>query len=287
MTTRNILKDNAVLVRLNIRKWTGEMLDRRITEEVAEANEAQSGMSAGRYTKKLVSKERIKRVANVDGSIRTIHAQETLPWMQDGVALLPIKNWHRYMEKMNEKRREWEDAVQEFLDGLAEEKMLAKLRLGKMYREEEFPTASALRGRFVFSVQVFPVPDSSHFVGALLSPQDMAEAQESLEQAVKDATQEAVREMWERACRPITRMIDRLSGPERIFRDSLVENVAEMVDAIQRMNITNDPKLKEMAEQMQTRLLKYTPETLRSDPAVRSEMATEAQKVYDQFKGIY
>jgi hypothetical protein len=70
-------------------------------------------------------------------------------------------------------------------------------------------------------------------------------------------------------------MSERLDyGPaeqKKIFRDSLVENVVEMIDLLRACNITQSVQMAEMADTLERALRGVTPDNLREDARLRAD----------------
>jgi hypothetical protein len=80
-------------------------------------------------------------------------------------------------------------------------------------------------------------------------------------------------------------MVERLSDPDAVFRDSLVGNIVRLTDLLPRLNLHDDPALEAMRRQIEASLCRYSPAQLRCDKQVRRQAATEAQNVLDAMSG--
>ena len=70
-------------------------------------------------------------------------------------------------------------------------------------------------------------------------------------------------------------------GIERPFRDSIVTNLVELVDVMPRLNVTGDPELNRLADQVRSSLL-VDPAELRKSESVRTETAMKAARIAQQ-----
>ena len=72
------------------------------------------------------------------------------------------------------------------------------------------------------------------------------------------------------------------------FRNTLTENISELVGLMPALNITNDPELKKLTDAAYKMSL-YSPDELRSDETKRTKAAAEAkalaQKLSNMFSG--
>ena len=61
------------------------------------------------------------------------------------------------------------------------------------------------------------------------------------------------------------------SEDKKVFRDTLVTNVSDLVGLLDGFNLTNDPKMKSMKVRLDKALRGITPDALREDNDLRSE----------------
>jgi hypothetical protein len=159
----------------------------------------------------------------------------------------------------------------------------ARQRLNGMYSDTDYPTD--IRGKYDFSVEYSPVPAGTDFRVTLAAEEIesiAARTEQRVAEAFKDAQQDATRRLFE----VVSKMQGKLSQPEAIFRDSLIENARELCDVLTRLNLTDDPKLEVVRQQ--TELLAAThPQTLRDNPDVRTDTARQAQSILDAMTATY
>jgi hypothetical protein len=91
---------------------------------------------------------------------------------------------------------------------------------------------------------------------------------------------EATQDIWDRITKIVGHMARKLSDPEGIFRNSLVENVKDLIELLPKLNFTGDPAVSDVIDEMRT--LVVDPDTLRTDSQVRSQVAKEAQQILDR-----
>src|SRR5437588_1911134 len=70
-------------------------------------------------------------------------------------------------------------------------------------------------------------------------------------------------------------------GVEHPFRDSLVTNLVKLVEVSPKLNVTRDPELERMTEQVRASLL-VDPEQLRESESVCIETAKTATSIADK-----
>ena len=279
-----LLSSRALIVSLSISQWAGRRLDREITDEVNQQHNAAA--DAGRYNKLLLPKEALAGIQKVVSATRTGFIERTLPWMDSGSRIMAADAYMAHTAWMRGQERKFSEAVDAFLTTYPDHVNDARRRLGGLFKDEDYPTVEQLRGRFRMETHVLPVPTSDDF-RVTMSEAQAERIRADIERHVTEATQDAVRNIYERVAELARRMVERLNAykpakgkdkAEGIFRDSLVENVRDMIEVLPALNITGDPALDELGERLKS-LAQWDASVLREDAAIRRDVAHEAQQI--------
>lgn len=274
------IKNNSIVVSLSVSQWTARKLDKKITDEVNSQHNATN--DAGRYNKLLVAKEFTEAVQKVANKARVFHYENTLCWGDNNERLLPSKNYFTYINEINKLKGEFQSAVAVFLsnyDNVIED---AKRRLNGMFREQDYPTRSEIEEKFGFKTTFMPVPDNDFRVQ--LSTDEVDKLRESLQAEITDRLTQAVDGIWDRIKEQLKAMKDRLSDEKSIFRDSLFENLKELIDLLPKLNVTNDINIAKVCNEMQK--LVVAPDAVRNNTTLRNQKATEVNDILNKF-GAY
>jgi hypothetical protein len=272
------LPERALLVSLNIREWRGRRRDRDVTERVA--NEHGADRHAGCYTKALVPKRFLAKIAQVRSEARTHHHELTLPWCDEGLRILPVDLHLEYMQDFRGLRARFNLAVADFLDAYDDAKAAARVSLGSLYREEDYPSSLMLQDAFSFEVRPQPLPTGEDWRIDL--PEATVESiRLELEHRIEEARNLAVADLYKRLAGVVSRMATTLAEPDKIFRDSLVTNVRDLCDLLPYLNIAEDPALASLSDEIARRLAALDTTQLRHDPASRQAAAVDASALFD------
>lgn len=272
------LNDRALLVSLGVSEWTAKKLDKRVTKQVATDNRASS--KAGRYNKSLFPMNDL--LENVHGKTRVIRAEltkNTLPWGVDGTRILPSKNYLQFMTQFRREKGEWQTLVREFLDNYDALVDESKRWLGDMYEANDYPPVDAVAKKFKMDMAVLPVPTNDFRVE--LADDEIARIQEDLEARMATVQQEAMSDCWHRLHKHVEHIATKMADPAAIFRDSMIDNARETCDLLTRLNVSDDPHLEDMRQQVEAKLLSHHPDVLRTDLDLRADAAAEARKIMD------
>lgn len=272
------LSDKAMLVSLTVRQWTARRLDRKITDEVHKQHEADK--NAGRYNKCLIDVEdkSFRAVQAVANESRTYLYESTLPWAQEGARILPSANYFDFIEKMGAIQTRFDQAVKEFIKVYPALKEQAKRKLNGMYREADYPQPAEIAYRYDFRYTVLPLPDSGDF-RVKLGDGEVSAIRKQIEEQMNAATESAMRDLWNRLYEPVKHMATKLSDPKAKFHDSLVGNVAEIVELLPRLNLTDDKELEALRKDVQSKLAGHAPTILRADLDARADVAAQASDI--------
>lgn len=279
------LNDKALLVQLNVSQWTARKYDRKITAEIA--NQHGASMEAGRYNKRLLDSVELEEVHKLTGMIRKEYYANTLPWGMEGSQILPTTNYFAFVKRFGDLKSEWERKVRAFLEAYPQLREDAKRLLPNgMYNEEDYPSEDALASRFRIEVNMMPLPATDFRLS--LNDDEIARIQEDVKARLQHAQQTAMRELWGRLYERVKHIAERLSDPDALFRNSMIENARDICDMLPRLNVMDDPMLAKMGEEVRRTLL-VDPDGLREDKVHRADKARQAQAIIDQmgaFMGI-
>jgi len=89
-------------------------------------------------------------------------------------------------------------------------------------------------------------------------------------------------DVWQRTYKVLSNMSERLDyeqGEKKIFRDTLVDNVTDMVELLNVCNVTGDSQMSAMSMKLEDTLRGITPDALREDSYLRAETKRAVDKV--------
>ena len=250
------ITDKAMLVRLNIRQWTGRKLDRSASRELADVKGAQADVA--RVNKDLVDRDAVKRVSAVATEARDYHYAHTLPWRDDGARLLPVALFDDYRRAMRRIEDRFTVAAQELIDAYDSLRADAPYRLGALFNAADYPTATEIHDRFAFHVAVDPVPDAGDF-RVSLADEELQGIRAEIENRNEKAIADANRDLWDRLHGCVSALAERLAngtpdGKPKIFRDSLIQNARDLCGILPALNVTGDPELARLADEVRDKL---------------------------------
>jgi hypothetical protein len=285
MQTPTTLKDKAVLVRLKRGSVTAHKKDRSATEMV----EQQVGRThMGNFSKHLLkNSSHFKGVQTAMYDLYKYHVQNTLPWLDEGLRILPSNTYMEYTQEMDDYRALVQSAVRRLQFTWASEISQDAHRLGQLFNPDDYPDQSKLPDLFYVDLAFLPVPDTADF------RVDISEQhKQSLTQAIHDAEQSAATHVLEQLLEPLQRMAEKLRVPigedGAIFRNSLTENLLDTAARMERINISEDQTIAAAIQQVKTlaKTAVLRTDQLRENPTIRQDTATEVEAMLANLGGL-
>lgn len=277
------IHDKAMLVDLHISQWTARRYDKKVSKQATDSNNATQ--DAGRFNKALLSRKALRRITSAVSDLRTYHSERTLPWGKSGSRLLPATEYFAYMEGINTRKAEFEDAVTEFVNNYPAYIADAKLQLNNMFNADDYPEIGDIHSKYRMDVSVSPVPKATDF-RIDLGDAEVNRLREDMRKRAEAAQQQATSDLWNRLHEVVQNMATRLANEDSTFRNSLIENIRIVVGLLPGLNITDDPALENVRSEVEASLCSLSPEALRTSPDKRRESAAKAQEIVDKMAGF-
>lgn len=273
--TQSGLDTSAMLVDLRISQWTARKLDKKVSNRVA----AEAGVDsrAGSYYKTLVSSDHLDSIKKKVTAVRSYHYLMTLPWSDAGPRVLPVDAYFDYQQTMQDHRAEFDALVQAFLEDYPFARQEAQRILGSLFDEEDYPPTDVVAAKFRMHYDVTPMPTAGDF-RVSLAEDEVERLRKDIEERQNAILAKSMRDVYERILKVTESYVDRLGQEDNIFRNSLVENAKTLRDLLPKFNLTQDPKLDELAKRMDE-LVKYSPDQLRSNFGARTETHKAALEI--------
>lgn len=280
------LSHRAMLASLKISRWSGSAVDREVTEDTNERYNADL-KKAGRYTKSLVASHFMSDFNSACSAASATHKLLTSPWDDDGTRILTTRGHPAYTEQMRIRRHNIERAADELCtpEVMANIKADARQRLGAMYKEENYPPVDEIRAHIGMKVEIMPMPEVSDF-RANLSADQVKVITRDIEKRIEARIQATITDVYLRAREVVTRMVETLKDEDKTVKHSLIVSVKELTDLMPSLNLTDDPKLEKLREQMVNDLTPYHPTDLQDDAKTRKKVGDQADRILRKINSV-
>ena len=267
------LASASMLVEVNISNWVGRKKDKRASEDVVTQNHAAAGV-ANVNKKLLADSDNLRAIQQHVTATRSAHANMTMPWSNSGLRLLPTAQYFKYQQTMTDMQNEFERLITNFLDSYNDEVIDVQMKLGDLFSRDDYPTTEDLERKFGFSINYMPLPDAGDF-RIDIGNEALAEVKQQYSEFYAKQYSTAMNDVWTRLHKALTSMSERLDygskEDKKVFRDTLVSNVTDMVELLRVCNVTGSSQMSAMANNLEEAMSGVTPDALREDDYFRAE----------------
>jgi len=279
------LADKALLVKLSQSRYQPYAHDAAATSIIEQTTGV---VGAGRYNKRLFAGN--KQLTDVNTKFNVLYSEylkRTVPWLDDGVRMTPNELYFEFAQDMREYIRDALQAADQLVNNWDNMVAVDIARLGSLGNPDDYPTKEDIRAKFDARIQFFPVPTANDF-RISVSDEDKMEMEDAIKQVEANISKHLLKEMLD----PISSYVSKLSIPigekGAVFRDSLVENVNELVNRLPKLNINNDPEITRIINDVKAVVETYSMTGLRESPIMREnarEKMARIQKDLSAFMG--
>ena len=175
---------------------------------------------------------------------------------------------------MSKMQNEFENLKNKFLTAYNDTVVDVQLELGTLFLREDYPTVESLNSKFAFRINYMPLPDVGDF-RVDVSNDALQEMRKEYSDFYNKQYNVAMNDVWTRLHKAMTNMSERLdySGKEdkKVFRDTLVGNVTDMIELLRVCNVTQSTQMSNMANKLEDAMSGVTADALREDDTFRAE----------------
>lgn len=286
---------NLVMVKLTISAWTGERKAKKFGNELDVLSRSTgSDTDALTLIKKLLPTHYRTPILQMIGNIRRYWDQMTLPWEHGSWDVVRAEKWSVLMDNVAKLKADYEKLIEDMCKPEEYEKIkaFAKKRLGRLYKDVEFPTAGEFRRKYGVSVSTRPLINPKDVRIDGLGDSDQKKVKEQLEaefaNRIKDletGVVDALRELLEEVETKIK--VRSAKGDQKSVRyGSLQRKAKKLAEQLHNMNVNGDVDVAVMIDETIDVLTKADPEKLRESEQAREIIGKQAGSLLAQLKGF-
>jgi len=279
----------ALLVELNVSQWTARKLDRSTTDELVSNKHAQA-KGAARVNKNLFAgRSELEVVGQHVTETRSFVYDNTLPWSDSGIRLLPSAKFMEFNAKLQQAEDKFYGLVTEFVTVYPSLITAQAMALGDMFNRNDYPQPTDIEHRFNFNVNYMPVPASGDF-RVDIGNDAQEELRKKLSSLADERVEHAMKDIKGRLLEHLKRMSDRLSidyvsgeAKPRKFHDSLLDGAHDLCDLADSLNIVGDVQLSEARKALKKAINGIDVKDLRKDVGARNDVKTQVDDILSKF----
>jgi hypothetical protein len=290
-----------MLVEFNASVWTARKLDRKVSDEVV-ASKSAGSKAAARVNKNLLAgRPELDVIQNHVTAVRNYVYDNTLPWSDSGLRLLPTIRFIAFNARMQDEENTYWDLCKSFVTVYPSLITAQAMALGDMFKREEYPAPDTIAHKFGFSVNYMPVPTAGDF-RVDVGNDAQRELQDKLTALADERVSKAMDDVRLRIKGHLERMVDRLGvdvvagdAKPRRFHDSMIEGGFELCDLVKGLNVVGDTDLEAARASLEQCLAGVSvrtkksgaemsvADTLREDMQQRSAVKSQVEGMLNKF----
>tara|TARA_R110002153_G_scaffold4394_2_gene20772 strand:- start:741 stop:1295 length:555 start_codon:yes stop_codon:yes gene_type:complete len=182
---------------------------------------------------------------------------------------------------MNDAEQEQSEYRDKFLSEYPDIIANAPTVMGAAYKAEDYPSYGVMADKFRWALEFYPVPSSGHFITDEANEQ-VDEMMTQFETQQDARIQRAMGDVYGRVSKIMTRLSGQLEPDKKVY-NSLIEGARELCDNIKSMNLTGDPQLEGIRQELQKAMLGVDAVDIRSDDAYRKDVKTKVDDILGKF----
>jgi hypothetical protein len=240
-------------VRRKVRKDEAEVKPRQqaLVEEGQREDTDQDLMYIGKDI--LVSPE-LEKIKKLESRVRDYLVRKCVPCLlyRRGVVLVSIRALDEVYTQLRAFKREMDALVEEFLANYPLRKAEARLRLGPLYREKDYPTEEALRTSFDLTWRALArgVPQTLREFRAEIFREEQEKVVKLCQQEYEYVRQCLRIQLNEMVNHLVVVLTPNDDGSKKVFKNSTVEKMTEFLSGFEARNITDDGQLGEVVDRL-------------------------------------
>lgn len=245
-----------------------------------------SQLSAG---KKLLNKrnEAYKLVTSLLGQARELWLNSSLPYPEDGVRLIRRDRVERFSEQMEDIRSQLLTAAQALQEVYVSELIPeARERLGDLYNSADYPANIASEFDIGVSFPNVDPPEYLRQISPQLYEQERQRIQARFEESIALAEQNFAAELSKVVEQIIERMTPAADGSQKVFKESSIENVKELLGRFKSLDIGSNQALTDLMGQAELAMQGVDVKNLRKDVHARQSIKQAMEGLSRQLDGL-
>ena len=303
--SNNTLSQNATLIRLTTKFWSGIKTDRRLREGLAEDVNAIS--DSLHVSKHLVGRDANKWFRRIINQVRNnTYYPLTLPWddntsdgdgkVVSGWRLVPNTQYDRVYGALEEARKEFFKEVDSFLEEYPRLVEEAETNLGDAFNRSDYPSVEEIRSKFKFDIEPQLIPSSNTSdIRLNISANVQRKIEEATEKRIRSNVANVLQTTVEALVEQVDHIADKLAnydGDKVFFKNSSFDKLRQALDVLPSINsdiLGNDPYITQSHQALVGALAKINDvSSLRGDGEIeetkRQDVAEELSQAIDPIK---
>ena len=278
------IRNQAMLVSLNIGLFNPKKMDRSVTREVLISKNASA--NAGAFVKNILPDEAIKPIQSAAQALRSWVYTQTLPWNDESFRLLPVAQWDAFTDQLRARIASLNSLVDQFCAQYESHRDRALLQLGALGDAKDYPPLSTVRSKFYVNVNYTPLPDSRDFRLDDMPEEAMSELRANADLRVAEAVNEARNDLYRRLSERLEHIVKRMTEVSakkegNRIHGSLLTNLSELCQLIPALNVTKDQELENLRQRVMREIAPFDIDDIRESEDSRTDLKNKAASILE------
>lgn len=270
----------AILIRCTINSFSPNKLDEGATNKVR----TETSSKTAAVVKRLFGKGSLcEEVLTKQTKIRNIFNSMTAPWDERSFRAVSADKFMTVLDTMRKEVYAHDALAEQFYAKYPDLVKEDVIRQGTLYNPKDYPSLEDITGRFKVTLSYNPMPTEGDF-RVEMDPEMLEtfrkEQQEKLQAGVQESYDKIVG-----ALKHLRTTLDGYGPGKRLFK-STVGNLVEIAEALPGLNISGDPKLDELAEQIKAQFSGVDVDILKDNPTMREDVSRRTTSILDTIEGL-
>lgn len=279
-----VLANNYMLAKLNVRIWSGRKTDKSATAELLTAKGAIA--NAASVVKQLLAgnDSKLKETTAAFTRIRSFFYEATVPWTTASVGAMKGDRLISTVESINflgDFAKLKNDAITilgEFIAEYDAAVQASAVSLGALYDSSQYPHKAEIAALFGADMSLNPLPEATDFDRLTNIPAELATGLKGLyERNMEVQMDNALSDIQKRLLTELERMDTQLSKvaageKTRLFK-SMVSNLKHLTGMARSLNFTGNAEIEAIADSIETNLLAYEVDAYKDNAALARKSA--------------
>lgn len=220
-----------------------------------------------------------RAVTSVRRMITTHWKNISLPYPESGTRLIKQRDVAGFDAAMHDYRGQLQAAVEELQTHFGELKQAARVRLGRLFNEADYP--DDVTELFQVSWD-FPTVEPPNYLRELV-PNIFEEQSRQVAERFEQAVVMAETAFQEEFASLLSHLTERLSGGEdgqpKVFRNSVIVNLTEFIARFRHLNLRSNEELEGLIASCEQIVRGVQPQSLRDSEQLRRHISTQLARV--------
>lgn len=275
-----------VIVKFRSSLNTGNIRDKKLTaESIQEHGVTGKRLSVRKY---IMQGAELNEVINLIQSARNYLNSKSLPWLDEGIRIVPATHILDLTGEMKDRIRKILVAREKLLLKYEEIIERDKKELNGTFDIADYPSPDSLREKFNADIEIRPVATDFRVTGIDAAVQRTI--QDQVASSIETAVKEAKHYQLEQVHQLLTHLHDKLSVKDKGFKVTSIENVINACDDIRNLALVDDPEMFKLAESVASVFKNVNADNLRENETERKEVAdasfAKLKEIEEAMKGF-